>query len=71
MLEPVLGCAARHIDPPCPPAPAATLGYCEHIAFGHLEPGLQTGFCADTGGGWSTAGLVAHASQLHAGARRT
>ena len=25
------------------------------MAFGALEPGLQTGFCADTGGGWSTA----------------
>jgi threonine dehydrogenase-like Zn-dependent dehydrogenase len=27
---------------------------------------LQTGFCADTGGGWSTTGLVAHTSQLFA-----
>jgi threonine dehydrogenase-like Zn-dependent dehydrogenase len=27
---------------------------------------LQTGFCADTGGGWSTSGLVAHSSQLYA-----
>ena len=32
----------------------------------HLAPGLQTGYCADTGGGWSTAALAAHASQLHA-----
>ena len=29
------------------------------------SPGLQTGFCCDTGGGWSTL-MVAHASQLHA-----
>ena len=36
---------------------------CERIAFGHLEPGLQTGFCESTGGGWSTA-FVAHDSQL-------
>ena len=34
---------------------------CERLAFGHLEPGLQTGFCDDTGGGWSTL-LVAHES---------
>jgi threonine dehydrogenase-like Zn-dependent dehydrogenase len=27
---------------------------------------LQTGFCADTGGGWSTEGMVAHTSQLFA-----
>ena len=36
---------------------------CERIAFGHLEPGLQSGFCESTGGGWST-GMVAHNSQL-------
>jgi threonine dehydrogenase-like Zn-dependent dehydrogenase len=36
------------------------------VALGDLAPGLQTGFCADTGGGWSTAGLVAHAGQIHA-----
>ena len=34
------------------------------MAFGDLEPGLQTGFCCDTGGGWSTL-LVAHRDQLH------
>jgi threonine dehydrogenase-like Zn-dependent dehydrogenase len=32
---------------------------------GDLEPGIQTGYCASTGGGWST-GFVAHESQLHA-----
>ena len=34
------------------------------MAFGDLEPGLQTGYCKDTGGGWATA-MVAHPSQLH------
>jgi threonine dehydrogenase-like Zn-dependent dehydrogenase len=42
------------------------VGNCGHLAFGHIRPGLQTGFCADTGGGWSTSGLVAHTSQLYA-----
>jgi threonine dehydrogenase-like Zn-dependent dehydrogenase len=42
------------------------VGNCERVAFGHLRPGLQTGFCADTGGGWSSTGLVAHSSQLFA-----
>ena len=70
VLDPVLACAARGIDPPCAAcARGDASNHCERIAFGHLEPGLQTGFCADTGGGWSTA-LVAHASQLLAGARR-
>ncbi|MGH9099427.1 MAG: zinc-dependent alcohol dehydrogenase, partial [Acidimicrobiales bacterium] len=65
VLEPVLGCAARGLDPPCPACARGCLGDCERIVFGHLKPGLQTGYCADTGGGWSHAGLVAHDSQLH------
>ncbi|HEY2332340.1 MAG TPA: zinc-binding dehydrogenase [Acidimicrobiales bacterium] len=64
VLEAVLGCEARDIDPVCPACARGELGRCEHIAAGHLKPGLQTGYCADTGGGWST-GFVAHASQLH------
>jgi threonine dehydrogenase-like Zn-dependent dehydrogenase len=64
VIEPVLGCAARGIDPPCSGCASGHLGGCERVAFGHLKPGLQTGFCSDTGGGWS-AELVAHPSQLH------
>ncbi|MGH9017866.1 MAG: zinc-dependent alcohol dehydrogenase [Acidimicrobiales bacterium] len=66
VVEPVLGCLARGIDPPCPACAEGRVGSCERVAFGHIAPGLQIGFCADTGGGWSQAGLVAHASQLHA-----
>lgn len=65
VLEPVLACAARGVDPPCPSCASGHNGTCERIAYGHLAPGLQTGFCTDTGGGWSH-GLVAHESQLHA-----
>ena len=66
VLQPVLGCAARGIDPLCRACAAGHVGNCERVAFGHLRPGLQTGFCADTGGGWSSTGLVAHSSQLFA-----
>ncbi len=66
VLQPVLGCAARGIEPQCPACRAGHVGNCGRVAFGHIRPGLQTGFCADTGGGWSSAGLVAHASQLYA-----
>jgi threonine dehydrogenase-like Zn-dependent dehydrogenase len=66
VLQPVLGCAARGIHPFCPACAAGHVGNCSRVAFGHLKPGLQTGFCADTGGGWSSTGLVAHASQLFA-----
>ena len=63
VVEPVLGCAARGL-PLCPSCAAGRRGGCVHIGFGHLAPGLQTGYCADTGGGWSEE-LVAHVSQLH------
>lgn len=64
VVEPVLKCAARAIDPPCDSCAAGDTNRCERIAFGHIEPGLQTGYCADTGGGWSQL-FVAHESQLH------
>ena len=66
VIEPVLGCAPRGILPRCPRCEGGHTGLCGNVAFGDLEPGLQTGFCADTGGGWSEAGLAAHASQIHA-----
>jgi threonine dehydrogenase-like Zn-dependent dehydrogenase len=66
VLQPVLGCAARGIEPMCAACQSGHVGNCGSVAFGHIRPGLQTGFCADTGGGWSTSGLVAHESQLFA-----
>ncbi len=64
VLQPTLTCAARGIEPTCPPCAAGETNRCEQTTFGHLSPGLQTGFCEDTGGGWGIA-LVAHESQLH------
>jgi len=64
VIEPVLGCVTRGIDPVCAACARGDLGNCERITFGVLEPGLQSGFCADTGGGWSTV-MAAHPSQLH------
>lgn len=64
VVEPVLGCVTRNISPVCPSCARGDLGSCERLAFGNLAPGLQTGFCCDTGGGWSTF-MVAHESQLH------
>jgi threonine dehydrogenase-like Zn-dependent dehydrogenase len=63
VLIPVLSCVTRGIDPLCPACEAGRTNHCGRIAFGHLEPGLQSGFCEDTGGGWS-AEMVAHPSQL-------
>jgi threonine dehydrogenase-like Zn-dependent dehydrogenase len=65
VLDPVLGCAARGISPPCGPCASGDHGLCERVTGGHVSAGLQTGYCADTGGGWSGA-LVAHRTQMHA-----
>jgi threonine dehydrogenase-like Zn-dependent dehydrogenase len=65
VLEPALGCAVRGMDPPCPYCASGSNALCVNVANGELAPGIQTGFCRDTGGGWSEATLVAHPSQLH------
>jgi threonine dehydrogenase-like Zn-dependent dehydrogenase len=64
VIAPVLGCDARGL-PRCAGCAAGQRTRCERITSGHLAPGLQTGYCADTGGGWSGQ-FVAHRSQLFA-----
>lgn len=56
VLNPVLGPAARGV--------AVGPDDYAHYATGPLEPGIQTGFCCSTGGGWAPW-LWAHGSQLH------
>ncbi|HZA18540.1 MAG TPA: zinc-binding dehydrogenase [Pseudonocardiaceae bacterium] len=63
VIDPVLRCAVRGV-PACPACIAGQTSRCDHITTGKLSAGLQTGFCADTGGGWSRR-MLAHASQLH------
>ena len=65
VIEPVLGHAARGFPLPFPAAAPADGNDYRHLTCGHLEPGIQTGFCESTGGGWSTE-FVAHESQIHA-----
>ncbi|HEV7831409.1 MAG TPA: zinc-binding dehydrogenase [Pseudonocardiaceae bacterium] len=63
VIDPVLRCAARSL-PACPACLEGDTCRCDRITTGGLAAGLQTGFCADTGGGWSRR-MLAHASQLH------
>jgi threonine dehydrogenase-like Zn-dependent dehydrogenase len=49
---------------PCESCAVGATNRCSRITVGHLSPGLQTGFCKDTGGGWGQQ-LAAHRSQLH------
>jgi threonine dehydrogenase-like Zn-dependent dehydrogenase len=63
VLDSVLACAARGLEP-CDACRTEQRNRCDRVTVGHVSPGLQTGFCADTGGGWSGE-LIAHTSQLH------
>lgn len=64
VVEPALGCKVRGIDPPCARCAEGRPGLCYNVTEGPIEVGLQTGYCADTAGGWGEV-LVAHPSQVH------
>jgi threonine dehydrogenase-like Zn-dependent dehydrogenase len=63
VLDPVLTCAARAVEP-CENCAVGATNRCSRITVGNLSAGLQTGFCKDTGGGWGQQ-LSAHRSQMH------
>lgn len=64
VVEPALGCEVRGIEPPCVDCLEGRYALCRNTGAGTISAGLQTGYCRDTGGGWSE-GLVAHRRQLH------
>jgi threonine dehydrogenase-like Zn-dependent dehydrogenase len=64
VMDSVLTCAARGVEP-CENCVSGATNRCDRITVGHVTPGLQTGFCSDTGGGWGKL-MVAHRSQLYA-----
>ena len=68
ILEPVIGHEARGHRPPFEGAAPGDGDDYAHLATasvdGMIEPGIQTGFCCSTGGGWAPW-FWAHESQLH------
>jgi threonine dehydrogenase-like Zn-dependent dehydrogenase len=66
VVEPCLCCQVRGIQPQCRWCANGFYAHCENVTQGSIKAGIQTGYCASTGGGWSEATLVAHHSQLHA-----
>ena len=60
----VLSCAARG-EALCPNCTAGRTNICDRVTVGDLKAGLQTGYCNQTGGGWSRM-MLGHQSQLHA-----
>lgn len=63
-LSPPLHCEVRGIAELCDQCRAGHTGHCTNVTSGALSAGIQTGYCRDTGGGWSGS-LVAHELQLH------
>ncbi len=73
VVDAVLGHAARGLKPPHSPSgpesnshPDTSLEIkdYDYLISGELPPGIQTGNCEATGGGWGKE-LLAHSSQLH------
>ncbi|CAN5133712.1 zinc-binding dehydrogenase [soil metagenome] len=64
VLAPPLHCRVRGIEERCGPCRADEIGHCRNITKGDIAAGVQTGYCRDTGGGWSGS-FVAHDLQLH------
>ncbi len=64
VLEPALGCAVRELNDRCRSCASGSASLCERVTEGIISPGIQTGYCAATGGGWSEE-LIAHRCQVH------
>ncbi|MGH7557836.1 MAG: zinc-dependent alcohol dehydrogenase [Gemmatimonadota bacterium] len=63
VVHPPLHCRVRGLVDPCISCRAGDTAHCRRVTEGDLSAGIQTGYCRDTGGGWSSA-LVAHELQL-------
>lgn len=58
VIEPALHCTVRGVAPVCRPCSQGRYAACENVLQGDLAPGIQTGYCRDTGGGWSPEFIV-------------
>lgn len=63
LVDPLLSCTQRGIDPLCPACARGDYSLCYHFTEGTVSPGFSIGSCRDTGGGWSEE-FVAHYTQL-------
>ena len=63
VIEPALSCKVREINPPCLQCQNSRFSNCENITRGSISEGVQTGYCRDTGGGWSEY-VLAHKEQI-------
>jgi len=64
VVEPMLWCRPRGIDPVCPHCARGEINLCENFTEGAISAGMLTGACRDTGGSWGER-FTAHTSQLY------
>ncbi|UCE60355.1 MAG: alcohol dehydrogenase catalytic domain-containing protein [Phycisphaerales bacterium] len=64
VLHPALGCKVRGIEPLCDACADGRDPLCRNVTRGDIAAGIQTGYCRDTGGAFSSS-LVAHQSQVY------
>ncbi len=64
IINPMLPCETRGIDPVCELCAKGQFSSCLNFTKGNLAPGLDNFTCRDTGGGWSPY-FLAHQFQLH------
>lgn len=64
VVEALLWCKPRGFAEPCRFCARGEINLCERMTMGALAPGIQPGYCRDTGGSWSEF-YLAHASQLY------
>ena len=63
VVNPLLACTARGIEPPCAACAAGLTSRCEHFTDGALAPGMMIGTTRGLGGSWGES-FVAHESQV-------
>lgn len=63
VANPLLGCVARGIDPPCRHCATGYVSRCENFTEGSLAPGMMLGTTRGLGGSWGES-YVAPARQL-------
>ncbi|MBM3154637.1 MAG: zinc-binding dehydrogenase [Chloroflexi bacterium] len=62
-IAPYLSCSMRNIEKLCSSCRAGRPANCENFAEGSISPGMFTGICHDTGGGFARY-FVAHKDQV-------
>ncbi|MGO9570803.1 MAG: zinc-dependent alcohol dehydrogenase [Desulfomonilaceae bacterium] len=63
IVDPVLSCRPRQVQPPCPSCSRGDPSSCRNFAKGVVGPGTMIGACRDTSGGWADS-FIAHQSQV-------